>query len=79
MYITHKIKLFFLNKRPSMFNYNNPWIYYRPFLFDMINHFDFDCDKCHGYTPYVYPQLIVPYTLQKCMLDVYCDILANLD
>jgi hypothetical protein len=29
--------------------------------------------------PY-YPQLIVPHTLQKYMLDVYCDILeANLD
>ena len=28
--------------------------------------------------PY-YPELIVPHTLQKYMLDVYCDILANLD
>ena len=43
-----------------------------PYLYNLMLTASYVC------RPY-YPQLIVPHTLQKYMLDVYCDILANLD
>jgi hypothetical protein len=67
IFIFNKISLLF---HPNFLNLTCAY----PYLYNLMLTASYVCRL-------YYPQItyIVPHTLQKCMLDVYCDILANLD